>query len=93
MKKPNSRRLLYVILVTLYCGGAWCQEDTARLADRSLEDLLKVKIVSVSKTAELLFDAPQSASVGAKEQIRKTECTFIMEALRLAGLSGLVSAV
>jgi iron complex outermembrane receptor protein len=50
----------------------------------SLKDLLNVKIVSVSKSSELLFDAPLSASVVTKDEIRKAGCTSIMEALRLA---------
>ncbi|MEP7376756.1 MAG: TonB-dependent receptor plug domain-containing protein [Chitinophagaceae bacterium] len=49
----------------------------------SLKDLLNVKIVSASKKAEFLFDAPLSASVVTKEEIRRTGCTSIMEALRL----------
>jgi iron complex outermembrane receptor protein len=49
----------------------------------SLKDLLNVKIVSVSKSSELLFDAPLSASVLTKDEIRKAGCTSIMEALRL----------
>jgi iron complex outermembrane receptor protein len=50
----------------------------------SLKDLLNVKIVSASKKAELLFEAPLSASVITKEEIQRVGCTSIMEALRLA---------
>jgi len=49
----------------------------------SLKELLNVKIVSVSKSAESLFDAPLSASVVTKEDILKSGATSIMEALRL----------
>lgn len=49
----------------------------------SLQDLLNVKIVSASKSSELLVDAPLSASVLTKEEIRKAGCTSVMEALRL----------
>jgi iron complex outermembrane receptor protein len=49
----------------------------------SLKDLLSVKIVSVSKKVEFLFNAPLAASVVTKEEIRRTGCTSIMEALRL----------
>lgn len=49
----------------------------------SLEDLLNVKIVSVSKSAELLFDAPLSASVVTKDDILKSGASSIMEALRM----------
>jgi outer membrane receptor protein involved in Fe transport len=44
---------------------------------------LNVKVVSVSKASELLFDAPLSASVVTSEEIRKAGCTSIMEAMRL----------
>lgn len=56
---------------------------TSKYDGLSLEELLNVKIVSVSKKAELLFDAPLSASVVTREEISKTGCTSIMEALRL----------
>ncbi len=47
----------------------------------SLEDLLNVKIVSASKTNELLFDAPLSASVITKVDIQHAGSSSIMEAL------------
>ncbi|MEP7106858.1 MAG: TonB-dependent receptor plug domain-containing protein [Ferruginibacter sp.] len=76
-------RIICMFLATIGCETAWCQKDTTRLDDMSLKDLLNVKIVSVSKTPEFLFDAPLSASVVTKEEILKTGCTSIMEALRL----------
>src|SRR5450432_463932 len=76
-------RIIYMILVVLGCGTAFCQKDTARLDEMSLKDLLNVKIVSVSKQSELLFDAPLSASVVTKEDIQRTGCTSIIEAMRL----------
>ena len=62
------------------------QQDSVQssaYADLSLKDLLNIKIVSASKKTELLFDAPLSASVITKEDIRKAGSTSIMEALRL----------
>src|SRR5450432_2498696 len=59
------------------------QHDSLKLDDLSLKDLLNVKIVSVSKNAESLFDAPLSASVVTRGEIRKAGSTSIMEALRL----------
>ncbi|MEO6456561.1 MAG: TonB-dependent receptor, partial [Ginsengibacter sp.] len=78
----------YILSITITIGltNVYGQVDTARLSayeDLSLKDLLNVKIVSVSKEAEFLFDAPLSASVVTKEEIRRTGCTSIMEALRL----------
>ncbi|MBC7949100.1 MAG: TonB-dependent receptor [Chitinophagaceae bacterium] len=62
------------------------QSDTAsagQFDDLSLKALLNVRIVSVSKKTEFLFDAPLSASVVTREEILRTGCTSIMEALRL----------
>lgn len=66
-------------------SGLQAQTDTAKNAydGLTLKDLLNVKIVSASKKSELLFDAPLSASVVTKEDIRKAGSTSIMEALRL----------
>jgi iron complex outermembrane receptor protein len=49
----------------------------------SLEDLMNVEIVSASKKAENLFDAPLSASVLTREEIKKSGATSIMEAFRM----------
>jgi len=70
----------------LAASPVYSQADTAKLnvyENLSLKDLLSLKIVSVSKNSELLFDAPLSASVITKEDMRRTGCTSIMEALRL----------
>ena len=75
-----------IALAILACGSAYSQVDTTKLnvyENLSLKDLLSVKIVSVSKQSELLFDAPLSASVLSKDEIRRAGCTSIMEALRL----------
>jgi iron complex outermembrane receptor protein len=53
------------------------------LNNLSLEQLLGVKIESVSKKTESLFYAPLSASVVSREEIQKAGSTSIMEALRL----------
>jgi Outer membrane receptor for ferrienterochelin and colicins len=58
-------------------------DSTYDLENMSLKDLLNVKIVSVSRSSESLFEAPLSASVITKEDIQRAGCTSIMEALRL----------
>lgn len=76
-----------VIASALGLTTGYCQADTTRphaYEDLSLQDLLNVKILSASKESELLFDAPLSASVITKEEIRRAGSTSIMEALRLA---------
>jgi iron complex outermembrane receptor protein len=85
IKYPAKGILLLNVLFLFLCGAGDCQSDTAKHAydDLSLKDLLNIKIVSVSKQSETLLDAPLSASVLTKDDIRKAGCTSIMEALRL----------
>jgi iron complex outermembrane recepter protein len=79
-----------LFLCTTFClvttVNGFGQSDTAtdhQYDDLSLKELLNVKIVTVSKQTEFLFDAPLSASVLTKEEIQRAGCTSIMEALRL----------
>ncbi|MEO6731908.1 MAG: TonB-dependent receptor plug domain-containing protein [Ferruginibacter sp.] len=92
MKNCKSVNLLFqyalccTIVILFVQSKSYCQSDSVKASqyeDLSLKELLSVKIVSVSKKSESLFDAPLSASVVTKEDIRKTGCTSIMEALRL----------
>jgi len=87
MLKFLTRKTLAVIAtIAIGLTNGYSQTDTTKLTayeDLSLKDLLKVKIVSVSKNTEFLFDAPLSASVLSREEIQRTGCTSIMEALRL----------
>ncbi|HYF33248.1 MAG TPA: TonB-dependent receptor plug domain-containing protein [Chitinophagaceae bacterium] len=79
-----------LLLVALYCfsvSNIQGQSDSADeniLKELSLEKLLNLRVISVSKNSEFLFDAPLSASVITKEEIRRAGSTSIMEALRLA---------
>lgn len=87
MVQSVTRKLVIAIITigTLLHKG-FSQTDTTKAnayEGMSLRELLNVKIVSVSKSAELLFDAPLSASVLTRSEIQKTGCTSIMEALRL----------
>ncbi|MBS1562957.1 MAG: TonB-dependent receptor plug domain-containing protein [Bacteroidetes bacterium] len=86
MRKIFGLFFAFSAAVLFIPGNAFCQEDTSRPASleaMSLKELLNVKIVSASKKQELLFDAPLSASVITKEDIRRAGSTSIMEALRL----------
>lgn len=49
----------------------------------SIENLMNIPIYSASKTAESTFEAPLSSDVITKNEIKKSGCTSIMEALRL----------
>jgi iron complex outermembrane recepter protein len=87
MIRSVSRRIFSVsVAASCFIINARGQADTAfrnTYDGMSLKELLNVKIVSVSKSAESLFDAPLSASVVTKEDILKSGVTTIMEALRL----------
>ena len=67
-------------------ANVFSQADSSKNStydDLSLKELLNIKITTVSKESELLFDAPLSASVVTRKEIQRTGCTSIMEALRL----------
>ncbi|MEP6748463.1 MAG: TonB-dependent receptor plug domain-containing protein [Bacteroidota bacterium] len=86
MKHAPLKMICCIALFVCTYSDAYTQSDSSRsetYESLSLKDLLQVKIVSVSKTAESVFDAPLSASVLTKEEMRKAGCTSIMEALRL----------
>jgi iron complex outermembrane receptor protein len=84
-RTPLYKKITFVVTLLVAGLAGYGQADTAikALENLSLEDLLNVKVVSVSKKAELLFDAPLSASVVTREDIRRAGSTSIMEALRL----------
>jgi iron complex outermembrane recepter protein len=85
--KSFFQTLLLFMALTMSYTMTLGQSDTATAPhydNLSLKDLLGMKIVSVSKNPELWFEAPLSATVITKEEIRRTGCTSIMEALRLA---------
>jgi iron complex outermembrane recepter protein len=77
---------LLVVSFTYASSQLQAQEKPAEVDDLinlSLEELMNVEIVSASKKAESLFDAPLSASVLTREEIKKAGATSIMEAFRL----------
>lgn len=78
-----------VILTTLILGSMdiYAQDhtaDTVDLFDLSFEKLMNLRIVSASKTAESLFDAPVTSYVITHNDIVNSGATSIPEALRLA---------
>jgi iron complex outermembrane recepter protein len=58
-------------------------DSVSSLLRLPIENLMNIPIYSASKVAESTFDAPLSSSVVTKEQIKRSGCTSIMEALRL----------
>ena len=54
------------------------------MADMSIEELANIRVISVSRRAELLADAPASVFVITNEDIRRSGATTLPEVLRLA---------
>jgi len=65
-------------------GGALAQPAQRDLADLSLEELVNIRVTSVSGRAERLSDAPASIYVITADDIRRSGATSLPEALRLA---------
>jgi len=84
----SARRIFSVIALIALLDAS--QEATgaqllaSSLADLSLEELADVEIVSVSKRAERLSDAPASVFVITADDIRRSGATTLPDALRLA---------
>ncbi len=80
------KTIYFTVIASCSAFNGYSQSDTVKpvpYESLSLKDLLNVKIISVSKKAESLFDAPLSASVITKEDMQRAGATSIMEALRL----------
>lgn len=87
MLKPAITSLL--LFVSVCTHFSWSQAVDSTIADAeyliglSLDDLLKVKIISASREEEDIFDAPNSSFVITKEEIELMGATSIPEALKL----------
>jgi iron complex outermembrane recepter protein len=86
MKKLN----ILILSMILSSGLVWAQADDALWAlsddafySMSLEELMNIRIVSVSKKSERLFDAPLSSYIISKQDIINAGANSIPEALKL----------
>src|SRR4051812_19927709 len=81
-----SGRLIGVGLVMSLCGWSVAHAAPAAdaLTDLSLEELSNLEVTSVSKSAELLKQAPASIYVITHEEIIRSGVNTVSEALRLA---------
>src|SRR3954469_2777822 len=80
---PMKRVLGVVLAGTLLCGRVWAQ-DFPDVNAISLEDLMNLKVTSVSKREEKHGKAAAAIFVIAKDEIRRSGARNIPEALRLA---------
>ncbi|HXA39002.1 MAG TPA: TonB-dependent receptor [Phenylobacterium sp.] len=84
--------ILGIVVAASLAGSAWAEDIAAgpgdqaveKLRDFSLEDLGNLTVISVSKRAEPLSEAPASVFVITAEDIRRAGATSLPEALRLA---------
>lgn len=67
---------------------AHSQQTEEELFDLSLEELMNIEIVSASKKAESLFDAPVSSYIISKEEILNSGATSVPDALKPMILGG-----
>lgn len=82
----NKRIETFVCI--LVCGfgtilGNPEKQDTIDYFNMSLDDLMNIKIVAVSKKAESSFDAPLSSSIITKDEICNSGATTLEEVFRL----------
>ncbi|ACF14105.1 TonB-dependent receptor plug [Chloroherpeton thalassium ATCC 35110] len=91
MQRKYLSSLLQILvgcfLTAAVSTDAFAQQDTTSLKDIfsqfSLKNLMDVRIVTVSKKEEPVFEAPLSSTVLTAEEIKNAGATSIMEALRL----------
>ncbi|MDH3463643.1 MAG: TonB-dependent receptor [Acidimicrobiia bacterium] len=80
-----ARPLLLALAAFAMTGtGSAATDDDVDLIDLDLEDLLNVRVTSVSKKSQTLSHAPAAIYVITQEDIRRSGVTTISEALRMA---------
>ncbi len=77
-----KRLLLSSFLIVSLVTDAYANQD--ELMELSVEDLLNVEVISVSKKAKSLNDSPAAIYVISQDDIKRIGATSIPEALRLA---------
>ncbi len=87
MNSLTVRIFVFAILVGGFLNGStWASQagsEDLDLAQMSLEDLMDIKVTSVSKKAEKLSDAAAAIYVLTGEEIRKSGARTIPDALRM----------
>ncbi len=74
---------LALMSVSLTSNAQFGMNDTTNYSSFSLEELMNVEIVAVSKKAESSFDAPLASSIITKDEIINSGATTIEEVFRL----------
>ncbi|MDB6053589.1 MAG: Iron complex outerrane recepter protein [Verrucomicrobiales bacterium] len=85
--RKSYKKRIWAALTVLSVGAVWntqaASTATNSVIELSLEDLLNVKVTSVSKKEEKLNDAAAAVYVLGNEEIHKSGATTVAEALRL----------
>jgi iron complex outermembrane recepter protein len=72
--------LLWLMAATVASVG----QEKKDLSEASLEDLMNIRVTSVSRTERMLSQTPSAVFVITAEDIRQSGATNIAEALRIA---------
>src|SRR5258706_15672000 len=76
--------ILWSLLIVLdVFPSSFAAETVPDLTALSLEELMNLKVTSVSRRSEKIFDAPAAVHVITEEDIRRSGATTLVELLRL----------
>jgi iron complex outermembrane recepter protein len=87
LKKPSFSRgaaVTWVVMFAAMTSPAWPQGKTSDLTGQSLEDLMNIQVVSVSKTEQTLSRTASAVFVITQEDIRRSGAMNIPDLLRMA---------
>lgn len=78
-------RLILFAIGAVIAGPAWSQGDAkpGNLNDLNIEDLMKVEVVTASRSSETLKDVPAALYVLSSEEIRRSGAKNLPDMLRL----------
>ena len=81
----NCRRMagFVAVLLIFLARPAWPQQANSDLTERSLEDLMNIKVTSVSKTEQTLSRTASAVFVMTAEEIQRSGATNIPDLLRM----------
>jgi len=83
MHRPAFWRVIFssAALLLLFCGALPAQ-DSSDLTDRSLQDLMNMKVYSASRYSQLVSEAPASVTVISRDQIERGGYRTLADILR-----------
>ncbi len=83
------KKVFYALIASLFITGFFSEQGYSQIDDSdsiynfSLDELMDIPIISVSKKEESNFESPLSSSVLTRKEITRSGVTTIAEALRL----------